>query len=444
MKKILFSLLCLPFLSFSYTSSDVSNAEFLATQGIITTQASAQWYRLDDTITRAEAVGIALKLRGDALPEGYRCRKYYTDVTVNDWTCRAVELAADAWLVSRNNTKFRPKDKITRIEALSILIKSARLYERVTQSELPYTFDSTIGWQNELLRGVFGMQLLKVDDFYHTSKPGDGKILAEIVTIYFYPNRASTRAEIFDFSRKIFSQIYSNTCSECETYSDAFTADFGWNFSEKYDSLGGMKYSFGDKVEFYDLGKLVSEFPFSIKVEKTNSFPSRMAGEEMFIWLGQWNGHKYYKILYTGMCDGEQIVFPGKEFTVSIVQNCPGNDKDIQQSLKKINFNLVSYSPLLPTERDVLSIYYKQLQNSYIVSAYNMRSPAGVSLETFQSWYKNVTKVTFREDTMKNLWDNTYEFLIDMTENGVTSTYKVKSKVDLENFKINNISSVKQ
>ena|GEM_PF-1347986 len=73
-----------------------------------------------------------------------------------------------------------------------------------------------------------------------------------------------------------------------------------------------------------------------------------------------------------------------------------------------------------------------------------MRSPAGVSLETFQSWYKNVTEINFREDTIKNLGDNTYEFLIDMTENDIISTYKVKSKVNVENFKINNISSVKQ
>lgn len=73
-----------------------------------------------------------------------------------------------------------------------------------------------------------------------------------------------------------------------------------------------------------------------------------------------------------------------------------------------------------------------------------MRSPAGVSLETFQSWYKNVETVTFREDTLKSLGDNTYEFLVDMTDNGVKSTYKVKSKVNLENFTIDNISSVKQ
>ncbi len=73
-----------------------------------------------------------------------------------------------------------------------------------------------------------------------------------------------------------------------------------------------------------------------------------------------------------------------------------------------------------------------------------MRSPTRVSLDTFQSWYKNVTNVVFREDTLKNLGNNTYEFLVDITENGVRSTYKVKSKVDVANFTIDNISSIKQ
>jgi hypothetical protein len=73
-----------------------------------------------------------------------------------------------------------------------------------------------------------------------------------------------------------------------------------------------------------------------------------------------------------------------------------------------------------------------------------MRSPAGVSLATFESWYKNTESVIFREDTLKSLGDNTYEFLVDMTEGGVKSTYKVKSKVNLEKFTIDNISSVKQ
>ncbi len=57
--------------------------------------------------------------------------------------------------------------------------------------------------------------------------------------------------------------------------------------------------------------------------------------------------------------------------------------------------------------RDVLILYYRNLKpdanGGAIEWAYSMRSPAGVSLETFESWYKNTDSVTFREDTLKDL-----------------------------------------
>ena len=63
MKKILLPLLTISILAFAYTSTDVSNANYLANQGIITQQSSTAGFRLNDTITRAEAVGIALKIK---------------------------------------------------------------------------------------------------------------------------------------------------------------------------------------------------------------------------------------------------------------------------------------------------------------------------------------------------------------------------------------------
>jgi len=53
----------------AYTTADVSNASYLATKRIITTQSTTAGYRLDDNITRAEVAGIALKLRGTTLTE---------------------------------------------------------------------------------------------------------------------------------------------------------------------------------------------------------------------------------------------------------------------------------------------------------------------------------------------------------------------------------------
>ena len=63
MKKILLPLLAISILAFGYTQVDVDNATYLANKGIITPQTTTAGYRLDDTITRAEVAGIALKLR---------------------------------------------------------------------------------------------------------------------------------------------------------------------------------------------------------------------------------------------------------------------------------------------------------------------------------------------------------------------------------------------
>jgi hypothetical protein len=50
----------------------------------------------------------------------------------------------------------------------------------------------------------------------------------------------------------------------------------------------------------------------------------------------------------------------------------------------------------------------------------------------------------FREDTVKDLGGNVYEFLVEITTKWVTVTHKVTSRVELLNFKIEQISSVRQ
>lgn len=58
-----FSLLSSPGQALAYTSTDVSNANYLADAGLIVKHSTAAGYRLDDRITRAEAIGTALKLK---------------------------------------------------------------------------------------------------------------------------------------------------------------------------------------------------------------------------------------------------------------------------------------------------------------------------------------------------------------------------------------------
>ncbi len=155
MKKLLLPFLALSILAFAYTETDVSNANYLATKGIITQQSTTAGYRLDDTITRAEVAGIALKLRGTILPESYQCKRYFGDTIRNDWICRAVELAADAEIVSRTNTRFRPQDKITRAEAFAIIYKASRLSRLPELDGGPFRFkDVIISWQVTLLKDI--------------------------------------------------------------------------------------------------------------------------------------------------------------------------------------------------------------------------------------------------------------------------------------------------
>ncbi len=132
MKKLLLSSLVLTsIVAFAYTQTGVDNANFLADKWIITKQTDPKNYRLDNYITRAELVGISLKLKGIPLPENYQCKKYFTDVTENDWICRAVEMAADGWLISRTNKTFYPQRYITRSESLSILLKASGLLDKI-------------------------------------------------------------------------------------------------------------------------------------------------------------------------------------------------------------------------------------------------------------------------------------------------------------------------
>lgn len=43
----------------------------------------------------------------------------------NNWICRAMEIAGDNGIIARTNTKARPQDKITRAEALAIVMKAS-------------------------------------------------------------------------------------------------------------------------------------------------------------------------------------------------------------------------------------------------------------------------------------------------------------------------------
>jgi S-layer homology domain len=186
----------------AYTETDVDNATYLASKNIITAQSTTGWYRLDDTITRAEVAGIALKVRGATFPEWYICKKYFSDTLKNDWICRAVELAADAGFISRTNTKFRPQDNITRAEALAILMKSIGINAPSWASFdiFPYSDVVPSSWQANIIVYAAGIGIINNPNII--SQADWFQVSDNVVPIKFYPNRDATRAEVFAFAKK--------------------------------------------------------------------------------------------------------------------------------------------------------------------------------------------------------------------------------------------------
>jgi hypothetical protein len=110
------------------TYTDLSAANKLAAAGVIVDKsATPADYRLGDTLLRQEGVGTAGKALGivPSTPVSeYTCMNKFSDVS-EAWVCRAAELAAKAGLTNAANTTFRPKDNLTKYEAMLFALRSS-------------------------------------------------------------------------------------------------------------------------------------------------------------------------------------------------------------------------------------------------------------------------------------------------------------------------------
>lgn len=421
----------------AYSSTDVSNATFLADQGIIVKQSTDKNYRLDDTITRAELVGIALKLKWIAL-SSYQCKWYYTDARNNDWVCRAIELAADDWIVSRANTKARPQDSITRSEVLAIISNIS--WFRAEGNNIGPNYETTQSWQRMVFNRFYDNSIVPLGTVIQNKKYPDST-KTYISSIEYYPNKAATRGFAFDLIKKSYfyrSGIYSFPINSPQE-------DFSWVQSMLQGSWVTVDYSKitntreMDYYGFYFGNWIYTELewsPFEYQQDFTIDYgavPEQIEG------IIEVNWTKFIKWFTGWICWSAVYITYTSTSKITFHYRC--GEGSLKEDITYLDFKTDGF---YFGANELLHIYYSLLDQNDSYSAYNLRLPKGVSLETFQSWYKNVTNVVFREDTLKDIGNNTYEFLVDMTENGITSTYKVKSKVDLENFKIDNISSVKQ
>jgi len=117
--------------AFAATYTAQAAADKLAASNFIVDQsATPAAYRLADNLLRQEAVGTAAKVLGilNVPVEQYVCQGKFTDVTAaSGWVCRAAELSAEAGLTNALNATFRPKDNLTRYEALVFALRASGL-----------------------------------------------------------------------------------------------------------------------------------------------------------------------------------------------------------------------------------------------------------------------------------------------------------------------------
>jgi hypothetical protein len=146
----------------AYTSADVAIANSLANANIIVEQKiNPDKYRLDESISRQEVIGMTLKLKNIALPSNYTCKGYFSDATfskahADSWVCRAVELAADRGIITRESATTRPGDKITKAEALALAWKWSGMDIKVYEYKDEKFYDASgkfaEKWQENLLQ----------------------------------------------------------------------------------------------------------------------------------------------------------------------------------------------------------------------------------------------------------------------------------------------------
>lgn len=163
MKKILLFSVFLSAVFSTSALSQLESARYLGEQDIIVNQSvqaqeyrintsldvqETAMYRLSDPLVRQEALGIIVKMANLYLPSLYSCRGYFND-TPEWWVCRAAEVSADNGIVSRANTKFRPRDTLTFAESFGLLVKALNI--ELSAKSTSTIFGNIPDWQKRLI-----------------------------------------------------------------------------------------------------------------------------------------------------------------------------------------------------------------------------------------------------------------------------------------------------
>lgn len=201
MKKIFLLLSFSSLIAWGYTQNDVNHANYLAQGNIVVDQsADPTKYRLDDSILRQEIIGMMMKShKGPFLLQDYTCKGYYSDAIFNSqhrdaWVCRAAEMAADDGIISRENKRLRPRDSVTRAEALAMIVKTSGM--ELNPENYTMNWLKNLGyadWQTRLLSSITDCRI-----FNHGVSCEDGSD-GNTAMGNFRPNDVATRADVFEF-----------------------------------------------------------------------------------------------------------------------------------------------------------------------------------------------------------------------------------------------------
>ncbi len=160
-----------------------SDVDFLIQKWMIQTEKSGD-YHLQLFALRQEVIALAVKMHNIYLPKNYPCQGIFLDVSAfrpNTWTCRSVELALDAGIITNNGRFFRPEDTISVSETLSILMKAGNV--KIDK----YSGGGYEPWQNNVIGTALDHGIIEKKNFS-------------------WPNEKITRAEMFSMARRILEK----------------------------------------------------------------------------------------------------------------------------------------------------------------------------------------------------------------------------------------------
>ncbi len=135
-------------------------------------------FRPEKYVSRAEFLKITMKWLGLSMDESLKSIPF-SDVTI-DWQIPIVANAVQLWIISTNQTLFRPNDPITRAEAVKILLKAAWLDWRASGAYFIDVWDE-YAWSIPYMNTAYVLNIIQGQ--YGRFRPKDPITRAETVKI---------------------------------------------------------------------------------------------------------------------------------------------------------------------------------------------------------------------------------------------------------------------